>query len=441
MVILDPDPDRKQGRQPEDSVDHLSVLICSSYYWPEASGNAPYVTGLAEYLKGCGHRVVVRTGFPHYPEWKSSANGRRSTRETHAGVEVHRRRHYVPPRQSAARRALYESSLFLGGLPGLGFFGHPDVVLGVSPSLAAASLALVAARMHNAPAGLIFQDLMGRAADESGVKGGESVAGVVRRLELGMARRATALGVVSDGFRAYFEAAGIAPARIFRVRNWNLTVPASLPRGEMRARLGWSDADFVCLYAGSMGHKQGLDNLLQAAAALRAHSVKVVLAGDGSDRGRLEALARSLQLDNVAFLGVQPSGDYEAMLLAADVLVVSQRPSVLDMALASKLTAYFAAGRPVIAAVAAGSETAREVVASQGGIVIPSASPNDLAAAILSLRTDPVRAGELAARGRRYALRHLSASSALAEYGRFVESLVNGRPRSTETMRMARSSA
>lgn len=425
---------KEPGRRPENGVDTLNVLVCSSYYWPETSGNAPYVTGLAEHLMGLGHRVVVCTGFPHYPAWRSSAKGRRRTCETHAGVEVRRRRHYVPPKQSAGRRALYESSLFLTGLPSLGFSEHPDVVLGVSPTLAAASLALVAARAHRAPAGLIFQDLMGRAAEESGVKGGDSVAGVVRRLEVGLARRATALAVVSDGFRGYFEAGGVASAKIFRVRNWNLAVPASRLRNEMRARLGWSDADFVSLYAGSMGHKQGLDNLLRAAEALQAYSVKVVLAGDGSDRVRLAAFARSLGLENVEIRGIQPPGEYEAMLLAADVLIISQRPSVADMSLASKLTCYFAAGRPVVAAVTSGSETAREVVASGGGIVVSSASPRELAAAILSLRADPVRASELAARGRRYALTRLSANSALTQYERFVESLVGGRPPSTERL-------
>jgi glycosyltransferase involved in cell wall biosynthesis len=425
---------KEPGRRPENGVDTLNVLVCSSYYWPETSGNAPYVTGLAEHLKSLGHRVVVCTGFPHYPAWRSSANGRRRTCETHAGVEVRRRRHYVPSKQSAVRRAVYESSLFLAGLPSLGVSEHPDLVLGVSPTLAAASLALVAATAHKAAAGLIFQDLMGRAAEESGVKGGDSVAGVVRRLELGLARRATGVAVVSDGFRRYFEEGGVASNKIFRVRNWNLAVPASRLRNEMRARLGWSDADFVSLYAGSMGHKQGLDNLLRAASELQAQGVKVVLAGDGNDRVRLAAFARSLGLANVELRGTQPPGEYEAMLLAADVLLVSQRPSIADMSLASKLTCYFAAGRPVVAAVTSGSETAREVVSSGGGIVVSSASPRELASAILSLRDDPARARELSARGRRYARTRLSADSALTEYERFVESLVGARPGSTKRL-------
>lgn len=409
----------------------LSVLISSTYYWPEASGNAPYVTGLAEYLSARGHEVVVSTSFPHYPEWRSSANVGRA-RESRAGVEVRRRRHYVPPVQSAARRALYETALFATGARAMRERRHAfDVVVGVSPTLAAASLALVAARTYGAPAGIVFQDLMGRAAVESGVKGGGPVAGVVGQVELRLARQATALAVVSPGFQSYFEARGIEPDKIFRIHNWDLGVAPSASREETRARFGWSDAEFVCLYAGSMGHKQGLDNALQAATRLPP-GVRVVLAGDGSDRPRLEGLAHELRLGNVEFLGVQPPGAYEALLRAADVLLVNQRPSVRDMSLASKLASYFAAGRPVIGAVASTSETGRALIESRGGLLVPPAAPGELAAAIQSLCTDPAKAAELARHGRRYALEHLSADSALAKYERFIESLAERNPKRNE---------
>ena len=55
------------------------------------------------------------------------------------------------------------------------------------------------------------------------------------------------------------------------------------------------------------------------------------------------------------------------MLAAADVLAVTQRASVLDMSVPSKLTSYFAAGRPVVASVAAEGGTAQEVRRSGAG--------------------------------------------------------------------------
>ena len=58
------------------------------------------------------------------------------------------------------------------------------------------------------------------------------------------------------------------------------------------------------------------------------------------------------------------------MLGAADVLLLSQRASVRGMSLASRLTAYFAAGRPVVAAASPGSEVAAEVRRSEAGVLV-----------------------------------------------------------------------
>jgi hypothetical protein len=87
-------------------VRQLRVLVSTSYYWPEEAGSAPYLTGLAEHLSRAGHEVVVSTGFAHYPDWRSGAHGKLAATESHNGVRIVRRWHYVPQSQSASRRAL-----------------------------------------------------------------------------------------------------------------------------------------------------------------------------------------------------------------------------------------------------------------------------------------------------------------------------------------------
>ena len=147
--------------------------------------------------------------------------------------------------------ARYESSLLLAGLTGVRLTERPDVVLGISPTLAAASLGVLTAKMQGRPVGLVFQDVLGRAAAQSGVKGGGVVAGTVRQIELELARRATRIAVASDGFRRYFEEGGIDRSKIHLMRNWTLATPFVRPRDEMRARLGWAPGSFICLYAGA----------------------------------------------------------------------------------------------------------------------------------------------------------------------------------------------
>ena len=80
---------------------NLTVLITTSYYWPEDAGSAPYLTGLAEHLAEREHDVLVATTFQHYPEWRSAEAGRLGARETHRGVAIQRRWNYVPRSQTA----------------------------------------------------------------------------------------------------------------------------------------------------------------------------------------------------------------------------------------------------------------------------------------------------------------------------------------------------
>jgi putative colanic acid biosynthesis glycosyltransferase WcaI len=406
----------------------LNVLITTSYYWPEEAGSAPYLSGLAQHLQEKGHRVVVATGYPHYPDWRLPPGSRLWSSERHGQVLVRRRWHYVPRTQTAAHRALYEASLYALGLTALPLRPRPDVVVGTCPTLAGGALAATAARLYGAPYGLVFQDLMGQAARQSGVAGGARVAGAVGKAEVALARGAAAVAIIAEGFRGYLEAGGVPPEKIHRLRNWTRRVDPSETVSETKARLGWHDDEFICLHGGNLGRKQGLDNLLDAAALLEGVGVRIVLAGDGNDRERLERRAREQRLANVQFIELQGPGRWEAVMAASDVLLVNQRSTVTDMSLPSKLTSYFAAGRPVVAAASPESETAREIEAAGAGYVVPPDAPEALRDAILALKATPL-AGELGASGRRYAEAVLFPEVVLDTYDRFLEVLLDSRPR------------
>jgi glycosyltransferase involved in cell wall biosynthesis len=296
--------------------------------------------------------------------------------------------------------------------------------MGVIPSLSGGVLAWLAGRKFRVPVGLIFQDLMGPAAAESGYRGGARVAGLAGSTEAFIARKADVVATISDGFSAYLQVAGVPAGRIQRVRNWTRFGASTETREKTRARLGWAPSDFVCLHAGNMGQKQGLDNLLDAAKLLRDPDVKIVLSGDGNDRNRLTARANALNLGNLSFISLQSPGQFESMLQAADVLLLQQRSSVTDMALPSKLTAYFAAGRPVVAAVAPPSGAAKEIQAAGAGIVVNANEPSALAESLTVLKGSPETARRLGRAGEDHASRVLSGEQALAGYDRLLEALL-----------------
>jgi colanic acid biosynthesis glycosyl transferase WcaI len=389
-----------------------SVLIIGVNYRPETTGIAPYTTAIAEHFAKAGHRVTMLTGFPHYPGWRLDEGEHRFRVDAWlGGVRVLRRRHYVPNSQSAIRRALYEGTFLMHAA--LSRPERPDVVFGVIPSLSGGVLARLFAARARAPYGLLFQDLMGPAARQSGIQGGGRVAGVTSALERWVVARARTVAIVADSFRPYLEDLGVASHRIESLPNWTHVRASQIDRATLRARLGWPPDQTVVLHAGNMGLKQGLEQVVDAArrAAERSLPILYVLMGDGSQRTALEA--RAAGIDRMRFMPFQPADELLGVLEAADVLLVSERPTIIDMSLPSKLTSYFAAGRPVVAAVPAAGSTAHLVSASGAGVTIPAGDPDGLNEAVAHLRADPTNAAAMGSAGRAYAASELDEASAL----------------------------
>ena len=226
----------------------------------EPTGIAVVTTWLTEALTKRGWDVTMITGMPHYPAWRREPAPRRAR---NGAVAVRRHPHYVPARQSALRRAAYELTWTATAAQSLLPRRRPDLVLGIVPSLGGGVLARLASIRYGVPYALLFQDVMGRAAEQTGVPGSRRVAGLVATVETAVARDAAAIAVVADGFKNYFTQAGIPATRIHRVRNPARLGRPTKSRDAVRTQLGWKTDEFVVLHSGSMGYKQGLESVIE----------------------------------------------------------------------------------------------------------------------------------------------------------------------------------
>ena len=403
------------------------ILFVSIHYWPEVSGNAPYTSMLAEHLVERGHDVDVLAGMPHYPEGRirRAYTGRLAWSEEHLGVAVRRRAHYVPDRQTALRRAVFEASFLLTGSLVMAR-PRPDIIVGVSPSLAGAALAAEFALRTGRPFGLILQDLVGRAAEQSGISGGRSVARVTAAAEGWIARRASGVAVVAQDFVPYLLERGVQADRIVHLPNWTHIGEPRGDRAAHRRRLGWAEDETIVLHAGNMGLKQGLEQVVEAAriASTGASGLRFVLMGDGNQRTDLEQRGAGLQ--NLDFRPFEPPETFPDTLAAADILLLSERPSVRDMSLPSKITSYLAAGRPIVAAVAADGATAALIAHSGAAVLTDAGDPGGIVRAIALVTDDPASAGRLGRAGQQFATTHLSSREGLARSAEFVERIAAG---------------
>lgn len=413
----------------------IRIVILGINYDPEVTGIAPYTTGLATSLAQRGHDVAVLTGFPHYPQWQrdASTSGFRSAGLLD-GVRVHRFSHHVPTRMSWLGRVAME--LTFGMQVVTSRWKCPDVIVCVTPPLLAAAMAVARTRLSlRRPAvGIIVQDLYGRGVVESGA-GSHLVGRMMSAVESATFRLCDGVSVIHAGFGTDLTThLGVDARRVREIRNWtHVASPDPLASRKFRDEHHWGDDLTVVLHAGNMGYKQGLENVVAAARLADRDDlpVRFVLLGDGNQRTALKSAGAGVRA--LEFLPPVSNEEFPAALGAADVLLVNERPGVSQMAVPSKLTSYFSAGKPILAASEADGYTAGEVAASGAGICVPPGRPDLLLSEASRLGGDHDLAERLAASGRRYCENRLSERSALDRYEQWVLDLARtrtGRPRS-----------
>ncbi|EST37292.1 hypothetical protein N566_13820, partial [Streptomycetaceae bacterium MP113-05] len=235
-------------------------------------------------------------------------------------------------------------------------------------------------------------------------------------------RGATLIGVIHETFVERVAAMGVPRDRVRLVPNWSHVAAPTTPRHDTRRRLGWAEDRTVVLHSGNMGLKQGLEVLTDAAR--QAPDVLFVLMGDGNQRDLLRT--RAAGLPNVEFRPPADAADFADVLAAADVLAVTQRASVLDMSVPSKLTSYFVAGRPVVASVASGGGTAEEVRRSGAGELVPPEDPAALLRAVRAFAADPAGAEAMGAQGPAYVSTRLTCAEGLGRMTDMLDEALTG---------------
>lgn len=391
------------------------VLVIGLNYAPEHTGIAPYTTGIARSLAS-DTDVQVLTAHPHYPSWRiAEGYGEWRRDEQDSSVLIRRLRHYVPRHPTGVSRILSEASfaarVLATRLP------RPDVVIAVTPALLSVVSARILATRWGVPSGVIVQDLYSRAMTEIGLLGG-SGAKYVTALEAAALRGADGLVAIHDRFAdSMVRGLGVDRNNIRVIPNWTHVDPPKSDREAVRKRLGW-EGHTVLLHAGNMGAKQGLGHVVAAAAATREDpSIRFVLMGDGSQRPALERQA--FGIPNVAIADGVPNDEFSDVLAAADVLLLHEGPGVEEMCVPSKLTSYFAAGRPVLAVTSRRSAAAHEIEQSGAGILVEPGDPAGLIDGLTHL-TDTDRLDEIGRRGQTYAKERLSEQSSLDAYRDWV---------------------
>ena len=382
------------------------VLVYGMNYAPEMAGVGRYTGEIAEHLAAEGKSVVVVTTPAHYPGWRVQAPYRNGySTEALNGVTVVRCPLLLRERMEGIWRLVAPISFAATSLPTVlwQFIRHrPDTLLCIEPTLIAAPAALLAAKLTGARSILHVQDLEVDAAFAVGHLGSKTW---LKRLgyafERAVMRGFDRVVTISNRMAEKIVEKGVPEAKVAVIRNWvdlDQIFPLDGP-SPYRQELGYAEDDFVVLYSGNIGAKQGLQVLLDAAESLAGdRSIRFVIAGEGPAKDDL--IARYGKLETVRFLPFQPYARLNAFLNMADLHALPQDANAADLVLPSKLGGMLASGRPIVVTAASGTEIFDFL--GQAAFITPPGDSQKLAEAIrdvarLKLTTDSVLQSQLSA--------------------------------------------
>src|SRR5208282_960163 len=190
----------------------------------------------------------------------------------------------------------------------------------------------------------------------------------------------------------------LAPSQFVRNKfvehGWDPKKFEVLPHFQALRPIGIRNAESTSLlYFGRLSPEKGVDDLLRAMQNLP--HVRLIVAGDGPDRGRLEQLAAQLKLLNVDFVGQLQGVELDRTIAHANFTVL---PSHAYETLGKTILESYAAGRAVVAS---DMGSRRELIdEGQSGLLYKTGDVPQLASAIKLLSSRPELAEEMGRAGR-----------------------------------------
>ena len=367
----------------------MRILVLSQYYWPESFR----INEVVESLRRVGCHITVLTGQPNYPQGEVFAGYRAAgfgAQQHEVGYSIYR----VPlvPRGRGGACGLvanYLSFVFSASVLGPWLLRKQrfDVVFVYAPSpIIQAIPAVWLAFIKRAKLVTWVQDLWPQSLEATGFVRNRRVLDMVAVLVRWIYRRNDLLLVQSQAFIPPVEAmAGKTPV-LYHPNPGELAFSQTQPLGVPALLL---EPGFNVVFAGNLGTVQALGTVLDAAELLLPHAdVRMVLVGSGSRSEWLQQEVLRRQLDNVQLAGRFAPEAMPGILAQASALLVSlARSPIMGQTVPSKVQAYLAAGKPIIASL--DGEGARLVEEAGAGLACPAEDAAALAQAVLRLRAIP----------------------------------------------------
>jgi glycosyltransferase involved in cell wall biosynthesis len=367
---------------------------------------------IARRLVERGHEVTM---VARDPRWlaigESPPPGLLGRREHVDGIDVLWLRIPYEQRFSKRKRLLSYGAYSIAASVASLRLGKPDLVYASSTPLTSGVPGAFASRLRGVPFVFELQDLWPAVPAALGFLSPGRELALAEWLERSLYARSDRLVVCSAAVVSALAERGIPQDKLVLVPNFSDT---DLFRPDKRdddfRKSHGLDGRFVAVYAGAMGASNGVDQLADAAAALKRagdQNIRIVVVGDGNEREALEQRVQREGLENILVLPPVPREDVPGLVGSADVTLTVFAPNpALALNSPNKFFDSLAAGRPIVVNV--DGWLRRLIEDNEAGIYAPAGDGEALAEALQALSGDPERVRKMGDNARALAVREFA---------------------------------
>ncbi|WP_178084450.1 glycosyltransferase family 4 protein [Pseudomonas sp. CFBP13528] len=385
----------------------LNIAIVTQYFYPESF----IINDIVEELASLGHTVEVFTGQPNYPDGDTYEGYQAASCSEHMykdSIKVHRAP--LRPRHAGGAKNLILNYLSFV-VNGIKHFPKQNagkkfdaiIVFAVSP-ITAAIPAIVLKRSTDAHLMVWVQDLWPETLKATGfIKNHWALKAVGLLVRFIYAKADTVL-VQSEAFISSAEKYVEKSKLVYYPNSYRLSPAppagaASVLPDEINQLL---TSHFCIVFAGNLGFAQSLETIVDAAKALTHLSCKIVVVGSGSRLEWMNEQKRVHALHNLELVGRLPSESMPELFAKSEALLVTlKKDEIFTLTIPSKVQAYMAAGKPILAAL--DGEGARVVQLAGAGLCSPAGDAAALASNIEQIyRCEPEKRSAYGAAGYRF---------------------------------------
>lgn len=362
-------------------------MIVTQYFWPETFPINDLARGLVER----GHLVTVLTGIPNYPEGRfiTGYGLFKNTRQNYHGAKVIRAP--LIPRGRGGRLGLALNYLSFACCASLlaPFYlrGRYDLIFVYEPSPITVGLpAYVLKKLKSIPIFFWVQDLWPESLSATEAVNSKTALKMVEKMVRFIYKGCDRILIQSRAFSSPIAELGIDRHRISYFPNsadaryQPVTLEDDAPeKAEM-------PDGFRIMFAGNIGAAQDFGTILKAAGILKNQTdIHWVIIGEGRMRPWVEKQIHEQKLTGtVHLLGRHPADSMPRYFSLADALLVTLRKEpIFALTIPSKVQAYLACGKPILAAL--DGEGARVIREAGAGMTVPAETPTKLVEAILAM--------------------------------------------------------